>query len=73
MSPRTENRGGARDGAGRRPGPQPHLRRPVKSLRRNRVMLNITDLDRDKLLHQHASSGIPIATLLYVMAKQGGL
>jgi len=71
MSP--ENRGGAREGAGRKPGPQPHLRRPVESLRRNRVMLNVTDRDLDKLLRQHKSSGVPIATLLYVMAKQGGL
>lgn len=67
-----ENRGGTRDGAGRKLGvPQPHLRGP--NPRHNRLSVSINDRELDKLERLCVSKGVPIATLLYEFAKKGGL
>lgn len=66
-----ENRGGAREGAGRLPGPQPHLRGP--NPRRNRVGVSLTDRELEKLIRLFTRQGVPVATILYEFAKKGGL
>ncbi len=71
MAKRTAH-GGARHGAGRKPGvPMPHLRDP--DARRNRVNVSVSDAEWDKLAAKADRTRIPMATLLYQCAKRGGL
>jgi len=68
---RRENRGGVREGAGRKPGPQPHLR--SENPRRNRVSISITDAELTKLVRAAVKARESPATLLYRLAQRGGL
>lgn len=65
-----ENRGGSRPGAGRRPGPQPHLQDP--DARRNRVTVSLSDRELRRLQRRAWQQGTPLASLLYRYAKKGG-
>ncbi len=66
-----ENRGGARPGSGRKPGPQPHLRN--EDARTERLNVSVSRAELEKLCKHYDRTGKPIATRLYELAKRGGL